>query len=98
MGTSRTEVGNKSDESQRPKSLERNTMTILLTFILTTAGWGALLALALRRVAMHLKDNPEGVEAISKHVLVPILGRRAEQPRKTEGPTPASGRRGAERD
>lgn len=52
---------------------------IFLTFILTTALYACLVALALRRVAAHLRGNPEAVKAVTEHVLLPVLGRQAEQ-------------------
>jgi len=54
---------------------------IFLTFLLTTAGYGALLWLACRRIMRHLKDNPEAVKAVTEHVLIPLLGRRPEDER-----------------
>jgi hypothetical protein len=47
-----------------------------LTFLLTTALYGVLLGLACRRVSRHLQGNPEGVRAVTEHVLIPLLGRR----------------------
>jgi hypothetical protein len=84
MGGARIKNGGSRDERATERRLDNTTMTILITFILTTTVWGALAAFALRRVAMHLKENPEGIEAISKHVLLPILGRRNES-KKAEG-------------
>lgn len=52
---------------------------IFLTFILTTGLYGFLLWLAFSRVAQHLKGNPEAVKAVMEHVLLPMLGRQAEQ-------------------
>ncbi|HTU92890.1 MAG TPA: hypothetical protein VMF69_22610 [Gemmataceae bacterium] len=49
---------------------------IFMTFLLTTAAYGALLWLACRRVLRHLKGNPEAVKAVTDHVLIPLLGRR----------------------
>jgi hypothetical protein len=70
-------------------------MTIILTFLLTTVALGALGFLALRRVAIHLKENPEGIEAVSKHVLLPLLGRKsAAQP---EGPASSDAEDAADR-
>jgi len=46
---------------------------------LTTALYGALGCLAFRRVAAHLKDNPDGVRAVGEHVIIPLLGRKLPQ-------------------
>jgi hypothetical protein len=54
-------------------------MTLILTFLFTTVLWLGVLIFALRRVILHLKDNPEGCQAISEHVLVPLFGRREEK-------------------
>ncbi len=70
-------------------------MTVLITFVLTTAAWGVAAAFLLRRVAVHLKENPEGVETVSRHVLLPIFSRRNE-PKKAEGPFPFAARRAAD--
>ncbi len=52
---------------------------IIATFGLTTGLYGFLLWLACRRVARHLQGNAEAVKAVTEHVLLPILGRQAEQ-------------------
>ncbi len=52
-------------------------LLIFLTFLLTTAGYGALLWWACRRISRHLRGNPEAVKAVTEHVLIPLLGRRA---------------------
>jgi hypothetical protein len=51
---------------------------VFLTFLLTTAAYGILLWLACRRVSRHLQGNAEAVKAVTDHVLIPLLGRRAE--------------------
>jgi hypothetical protein len=51
---------------------------VLLTFLLTTALYGGLLWLACRRLSRHLQGNPDAVKAVTDHVLIPLLGRRAE--------------------
>jgi len=61
---------------------------IFMTFILTTALYGCLLFLACRRVARHLQGNQDAVKAVTEHVLLPMLGRQAEQKpavQKTKG-------------
>lgn len=49
---------------------------VCLTFLLTTALYGFLLWLAVRRVSRHLQGNAEGVKAVTDHVLIPLLGRQ----------------------
>lgn len=51
-------------------------LLIILTFLLTTALYGLLLYLACRRISRHLQGNPEGVKAVTDHVLIPLLGRQ----------------------
>ena len=52
---------------------------VVMTFILTTGVYACLMWLAGRRVAHHLRGNPEAVKAVTEHVLLPMLGRQAEQ-------------------
>ncbi len=59
-------------------------LVIFVTFLLTTALYGTLAWLACRRVVGHLQGNPEAVKAVTDHVLLPMLGREAEQ--KPAGP------------
>lgn len=61
-------------------------LLIILTFLLTTALYGTLLYLACRRLSRHLQGNPDGVKAVTDHVLIPLLGRRPD----SEGEQPAS--------
>jgi hypothetical protein len=49
---------------------------VLLTLVVTTLIYLSLFALALRRVASHLRGNAEAVQAVTEHVLVPLLGRQ----------------------
>jgi hypothetical protein len=51
-------------------------ITLLLTFVMTTGLYAAVLWLAFRRVASHLKDNAEAVKQVSEHVFVPLFGKR----------------------
>jgi len=53
---------------------------IIVTFSLTTIVYASLMWLACRRVVHHLRGNPEAVKAVTEHVLLPMLGRKAEQP------------------
>ncbi len=50
-------------------------LTILFTFVFTTAGFLALIYIGARRVSRHLKGNPEATKAVVDHVLLPLLGR-----------------------
>ena len=49
---------------------------VLLTFVATTGIYTGLLVLAFRRVARHLQGHPEAVQAVTEHVLLPLLGRK----------------------
>ena len=51
-------------------------MPVLLTLLATTAMYVALAAWGLRRIVRHLQGNPEAVQAVTEHVLVPLLGRK----------------------
>ena len=51
----------------------------MLTIVVTSCLYGSLLFLACRRVARHLQDNQEAVKVVTEHVLLPMLGRHAEQ-------------------
>jgi hypothetical protein len=53
---------------------------VLLTFVVTTVIYAALLALAFHRVARHMQGNPEGMRAVTEHVLVPLLGKQQNEP------------------
>lgn len=61
-------------------------LLIILTFLLTTALYGTLLYLACRRVSRHLQGNEQAIEAVTTHVLLPLLGRRPQD----ENAQPAS--------
>ena len=64
---------------------------MVLTFVMTTAIYGILVGLAFRRVLRHLQNNPEGVRAVTDHVLIPLLGRQPDderQPPVDEAGTP----------
>jgi hypothetical protein len=53
---------------------------ILLTFVLASAlylgGLGVVLFIAGRRLAEHLKGDAEAVAAVTRHVMIPLLGRK----------------------
>jgi hypothetical protein len=55
---------------------------VFLTFLVTTALYGVLLWLAIRRVSRHLQGNAEAIKAVTDHVLIPLLGRRPEGDRE----------------
>ena len=59
---------------------------VLLSFLLTTAGYGFLVWLAVRRVVEHLRECPEGVAALSEHLLLPVFGKR--KPEEVPEPEP----------
>jgi hypothetical protein len=61
-------------------------MTIFLVWFLTTALYAVPVVIGVRRLMLHLKDNQEACEAFSRHVLIPLIGREAEPPKKAEGP------------
>jgi hypothetical protein len=52
---------------------------MLVTFLLTTGLYGFLFWLAFQRVVNHLRGNPEGVKAVTDHVLLPALGRKPKE-------------------
>jgi hypothetical protein len=66
-------------------------LLIILTFLLTTAFYAILLYLACRRISRHLQRTPEGVKAVTAHVLLPLLNRPPDEetdhpPGQTETP------------
>jgi hypothetical protein len=66
-------------------------LLIILTFLLTTAFYGALLWLAVRRVLHSAQGDEKSIEALTRFVLVPLLGRRPDEetdhpPGQTETP------------
>jgi hypothetical protein len=60
---------------------------ILVTFLVTTAIYVVLLALALRRVARHCQGNETATRAVTEHVLLPILGREPGQKAAEQKPS-----------
>jgi hypothetical protein len=52
-------------------------VSVLATFVMTSAMYAAVLVIALRRVARHLRDNAEATKQVSEHVFVPLFGKRA---------------------
>jgi hypothetical protein len=51
-------------------------IVMLSTFLATSAVFVLLLGLAIRRIIRHLQGDPEAVQAVTAHVLVPLLGRK----------------------
>ena len=60
-------------------------VTVFITFVVLTTCYVALLWIGLRRVTKHLQGNHEATEAVVKHVLIPLLGRKPEVPVQEEG-------------
>jgi hypothetical protein len=55
-------------------------IVIILTFLLTTALYGALVFFPARRLAVYLQAHPEAVHALSQHLLLPLFGRAPDPP------------------
>jgi hypothetical protein len=53
---------------------------MLLTFIATTGVYAGLLFLAFQRVARELQGRPEAMRAVTEYVLVPIFGKKQDEP------------------
>jgi hypothetical protein len=49
---------------------------MILMFIIETGCLGTVAWFAWLRLAAHLKDNPEGVAALTTHLFVPLLGKK----------------------
>jgi hypothetical protein len=47
-----------------------------LMLLLVLGAEGALVWLVWRRMAEHLKENPDAVAALTVHLFVPLLGRK----------------------
>ncbi len=58
-------------------------MFVAMSGALGIAGW-----LAWRRLAEHLKDNPEAVAAVAKHVFVPLLSEKEKEGKPEGEPKP----------
>lgn len=63
---------------------------VFLTFLLTTALYGVLLGLAVRRVLRHLQGDEQGIRAVTQYVLLPLLGRQPENESEPEADKPAT--------
>jgi hypothetical protein len=56
----------------------------MIAMLIIVSGLLAMVMLwAWRRLADHLKDNPEGVAALTTHLFVPLLGKKPPE-EKTE--------------
>jgi hypothetical protein len=55
-------------------------MEVLVTLIVAGCLLAALAAWALRRITGHLQGNPQGIQAVTEHVLLPLLGRHKDEP------------------
>jgi len=64
---------------------------VLLTFVATTGIYTGLLVLAFRRVARHLQGHPEAMQAVTEHVLLPLLGKKPLEAEKKK-PVPRDAR------
>jgi uncharacterized protein YneF (UPF0154 family) len=56
----------------------------LITFVVTTASYGTGMFFAWRRIAEHLKENPEASRVFAEHVLIPLLARKSEAKNQVE--------------
>jgi hypothetical protein len=61
-------------------------VTILVTFLVTTALYAAAGAWGTTRVIRHLQTDRAAVQAVIDHVVTPLLGRKADPAKKAEGP------------
>ncbi len=61
-------------------------MVSFLVWFITTVVYAVPMVIGARRLMLHLKDNQEGCEAFSRHVLIPLLGRRSEPQDKVGEP------------
>jgi hypothetical protein len=62
---------------------------ILLTFMLTTGVYAALLIWACLKIVRHLRYHPHGIQALADHVLLPVLTAGGETPATAIDATPA---------
>jgi len=51
-------------------------MGMIIMFILMCAVLGTVAWLAWSRLGAHLKDNEEAVTAVTRHVLIPLMGKK----------------------
>jgi hypothetical protein len=54
-------------------------MMVFLVWFCTTALYAVPVFIGARRLMLHLRGNQEACEAFSKHVLIPLLGRKPKE-------------------
>ncbi len=52
---------------------------MFVTFVVTLAAFAVLGWLGFRRIALHLRGNPEATKAVVEHVFIPLFGRKEEE-------------------
>lgn len=57
-------------------------MTMLVTFLVTTGLYAALVVWGAARVIRHMQADRAAVQVVIEHVLMPVLGRAPEQVEK----------------
>jgi hypothetical protein len=45
---------------------------------------GRLAWLARQRIVNHLRENPQGVQAVTDHVLLPVLGKKPKEAKEAK--------------
>jgi hypothetical protein len=65
-------------------------IAILLTFVLTSAAYSALGWLVARRLASHVRGNPDAARALVEHLFTPVFARAKGRPRDSPAPDAAS--------
>jgi len=58
---------------------------MVLAFVLLAGGGGTLMWFTWRRIAEHLKENPDAVAALTVHLFVPLLGRKEAKKENQQG-------------
>jgi hypothetical protein len=61
-------------------------MVIFLVWFCTTALYAVPVIIGARRLMLHLRDNQEACAAFTRQVRIPLLGRKAQQPKNAVGP------------
>jgi hypothetical protein len=51
---------------------------MFIMFVAMSGGAGIIIWLVWRRMAEHLKGNEEGVQALTRHLFVPLIGQKEE--------------------
>ena len=68
-------------------------IVMLSTFLATSVVFVVLLGLAIRRIIRHLQGDADAVQAVTAHVLVPLLGKKKPEAEK-QRPLPKDSRLG----